>query len=650
MIPYTNYSIFVDKVINRIWIRKNLIWRHIAPVKFAKMLLGKNKIPTQHFLHLLSVTLGDINNQEFKQCISSEDASQIMLWADNAMLHKFNYLGSGWTQLSPMVWNRDFKSDYEWPNGQFYRTYKYGSGERNNDIKVVWELSRCHHLLWLAEAYVLTGKKEYANEVVCQIEHWIDNNPLMYSVNWTCAMDVAFRAINWLYALNLIKRSGVLTDRLCGKIYTSLFEHGFFIINNLEKTIPYSGNHYLSDLVGLLFISSFLRENRAARKWFKFAIKEFCNEVDNEININGVHYENSTSYHRLVSELFLSAYTLLVRQNNITADKIKDKISSLLNFVSAYTKPNRLSPIIGDNDDGRLLPFTPRDFRDHSYLLDFGAILFGKTYPNGYGWSAESYIITSQLPRKSSKLQDHKETFLCPEAGYAIIQNSNTYLIVGNTPFSLKRSMGSCSFVGTHTHSDLLSFELSVFGSDIIVDPGSYVYTSDKISRNKYRSTRMHNTVVIDGQDQHRMPTNNMFGMTADTKNHLLDIENKNSTVIGSYDKICSNGELHHKRQFSLTKNELFITDNLSYAGEHSVELYFHFAPNINITVQNNICIISNNNGLELKMIFDNMFEHEVVASTISPSYGTEKQNLSLRLFSTMNNVKQIITHLIWQK
>lgn len=651
MIAYTNHSVLFDKIINRVWNKKNSIWKYIPLAQHTKNKLGKIDMDQPKLQHLLSVALGSVDVCTFKDSIRQEDAEQIMLWAKKSRAHTFNYLGSGWTQLSPMAWNVDFKSGYEWPQGRFYRSYHQPSSSINSDIKVVWELSRCHHLLWLAEAYMLTGDREYASEVVWQIDHWIDNNPLMYSVNWTCAMDVAFRAINWMYALNMIMSSGVVTDELCRKVYISLFEHGFFISNNLEKNIPYSGNHYLSDLVGMLFISSVFPKNRSARRWNIFALREFCYEVDNQIGPNGVHYENSVSYHRLVTELFVAAYSLLARQHHKVANRVRDKIGSMLDFVSAYIKPNGLSPVIGDNDDGRLLPFVPRDFRDHRYLLDFGETLFGKSYSNGYGDSVESNVMSAQITRRALERVGHKKNeFLCPEAGYAIVKSDAAYLIASNTPFSLKRKMGTGVFVGTHTHSDLLSFELSVLGSDVIVDSGSFVYTSDKEARNKFRSTEMHNTVVVDSQSQHGMSNSKMFIMRADTNNHILHISTnlEQLSIVGSYDKIVADSTLHHNRQFVIANNSLVITDDLSFAGDHLIEMFFHFAPGITLQ-RNGDGVIVETEKFRILIESDKDAHYDIISSETSMSYGTKATNQVLKISSTMHSIKQLETKIVWE-
>ena len=148
-------------------------------------------------------------------------------------------------------------------------------------------------MLFRSEAYQITKDEKYAKEVVDELNDWIDNNPLMYTVNWTCAMEVAIRAVNWIYALTFIKDSQYFDDTIAKKIYQSLYQHGFFIYNNLERTIPYSNNHYISDVIGLLYLGKLFHNTRRGRRWFSYAKKAYYKEVMIQVLPSGVNYEKS---------------------------------------------------------------------------------------------------------------------------------------------------------------------------------------------------------------------------------------------------------------------------------------------------------------------------------------------------------------------
>src|SRR6185503_18896024 len=53
-----------------------------------------------------------------------------------------------------------------------------------------------------------------------------------------------------------------------------------------------------------------------------------------------------------------------------------------------------------------------------------------------------------------------------------------------------------------HGHADALSVQLHAAGYPFLVDSGTFSYNLDYAWRNVFRSTRAHNTVVVDGESQ----------------------------------------------------------------------------------------------------------------------------------------------------
>ncbi len=70
-----------------------------------------------------------------------------------------------------------------------------------------------------------------------------------------------------------------------------------------------------------------------------------------------------------------------------------------------------------------------------------------------------------------------------PDFGLYIFRSSHLYLAV---------RCGAIGYNGAHAHNDQLSVELSIDGEDILVDPGTYLYTPLPERRNEYRSVRAH--------------------------------------------------------------------------------------------------------------------------------------------------------------
>jgi hypothetical protein len=162
-----------------------------------------------------------------------------------------------------------------------------------------------------------------------------------------------------------------------------------------------------------------------------------------------------------------------------------------------------------------------------------------------------------------------------PNAGLYVMRSDDRYFLA------------CCGEVGTaglgnHKHNDLLSFELYAGDKAFIVDPGSYVYTRYPEWRNRFRSTRYHNTVVIDAQEQNRFQDTRLFAMAADStvivhawsstpEMDWLDVEHT------GYGRLTT--PVQHRRIFRFDKRPgtWEITDLLTGAGDHTADWYLHF-------------------------------------------------------------------------
>ena len=103
----------------------------------------------------------------------------------------------------------------------------------NSDLKLPWELSRGHYLVWLAEAWQFTGNRNYLLKLVSLIEDWIESNPYPYGINWTCSMEVAVRMINWIAAFEIFADSETVTIEFAKKFYGMVYQHAVYIDENL---------------------------------------------------------------------------------------------------------------------------------------------------------------------------------------------------------------------------------------------------------------------------------------------------------------------------------------------------------------------------------------------------------------------------------
>ena len=565
--------------------------------------------------------------------------------------HVFDLLGSEKINLGKNInWHCDFKSGYSWNPNTFYLDIKYGDME-GVDIKVPWELSRFEHLSILGEAYWLTNDERYTKEFINQIEDWIDNNPLLYGVNWRCTMDVAIRVCNWILGYYFFKDSREITDEFLIKFLKSLLAHGRHIEKNLEKSWRrLTSNHYLSDIVGLTYLGIFFKDTKVGKNWLKFGIQELKKEMEKQVYPDGCDFEASTCYHRLVLELFFfSTLLIVINDKNFNGENYKkisekifgkeyaERLYKMFDAVLYLLKPNGKMPQIGDNDNGRLHIFSNEDTLDTRYLLTLGAIFFkeSKFKIKEFGFCEEILWIFGE---KGCKIwQSLRENYLKNiknkaflSAGWYIMRNNKDYCIVSCGPNGQNGNGGHC-------HNDKLSFELMIDGKDVIVDPGTYVYTPLPEWRNKFRSTSFHNTVVIDNQEQNRF--NGFFSIKKDTDikiNQWQNSENYNNLNIehDGYERLIS--PVVHHRQITYNKKERswIIEDMLIGKEEHQIDLYLHFPPNTKITEKSEnkfIIQTKNNNNINVTISSTKTnIESLMQKSWYSPEYGIKTPSIEI--------------------
>lgn len=546
--------------------------------------------------------------------------------ADMICNHTFNILGNGSVRVSPegsgyrnIEWHSDFKSGYRWNPETFYSYTPYGHQE-GVDIKVPWELSRFQHLNILGQAYLLTKDRKYAEEVRNQIADWISNNQFCFGVNWKCAMDVAIRAVNWLVAMEYFAEDDLFSDAFYKEFYASIYEHGKYIHSHLEYAGKWTTNHYLADIAGLFFISVYCPFFKESAEWQKFSFNELHREIKKQVYPDGCSFESSTSYHRLALEMFFYSELLGRRAGIEFSEDYKDKLKKMFEALMYCMKPNGMIPQIGDNDSGRFLQFSLRDVLDHSYLPGMAALHFKDDsfklrqfkLDEDVVWLYDHKAVTAwdSLDFREDKLESHS----FPDAGWYVIRNNNDYCLI---------SCGPNGGDGWHSHNDKLSFELVVNGHDVIVDPGTYVYTSYPEERNKFRSTGYHNTVKFDGYEQNEIPEKVMFSLPDRVEINNASLKEDKSNIMFQ-GKICYS-DISHRRTVTYDKIDRSwkIEDYLICPENTGAKLLFHLAPTV--TTDGRYILLKDSGG-KIASIEVEGLELQKGKYDYSPEYGVKKE------------------------
>ena len=513
-----------------------------------------------------------------------DEVAGVVATADAALRHEFDLLGSGPKALGPRLpWLDDFKTGRHYPI-QYCRDIQYMELDKPTDVKVPWELSRCQHFTALGQAYWLTGDEKYAREYRDEIEDWIAANPFAYSVNWACAMDVALRAINWIWGFYFMAGSAACADPAFRRsLLRSLYLHGEFVLAHLERG-DVNGNHYLSDGAGLVFLGLFFRHTPQGRRWLGEGKAIVIDEMLLQVSEDGVDFEQSTSYQRLVLELFMTSYLLLEKYGDRVPDAHTARLARMLEFVSAYTKPDGLAPLIGDADDGRVQKLGAQRLNDHRYLVSTGAVRFARTdfkAAAGQFWSESFWLLGPQGAAAFDALADvptELQSKAFAAGGFYVLRSPAAHVVIDCGEVGMRGR-------GGHGHNDITSFELFLGGMNVVSDCGAYLYTASREWRNKFRSTAFHNVAQVGDEELNRyIGPDALWQLMYDA--HPVDIR-WSAPGVGGYFHGGHDGYARLTQPVASTREvyvdpglaRVAVRDRLVGAGSQPVIWRFHFDP-----------------------------------------------------------------------
>ena len=221
-----------------------------------------------------------------------------------------------------------------------------------------------------------------------------------------------------------------------------------------------------------------------------------------------------------------------------------------------------------------------------------------------------------------------------PDSGFYTMRHNRNYLIFNGSNRGLYLD-GKLSSL--HTHSDLFSFDLYIKDKAFIIDPGTYVYTSNRDERNLFRSTSKHNTVVVDNFNQDVLDENNLFQISCKSISSINKwITNNQMDIISAEHNgyMRLNEPVKHTRTIIFNKllENWFITDELSGSGVHDFQVFFHFNEHINVLIVDKNTIITESEGINIELSFKSNSAFKIVknSSYISKSYGTKVKSDSI--------------------
>ena len=565
----------------------------------------------------------------------ADETTKLIEWAGIVTKeHRWRLLGFGEKSFGqPIGWHRDPLSGRIWPL-DYHADIPLWHNDRS-DIRVLWELNRLGHFTTLGRAYLLTTDEEFAVEFFAQLESWQEQNPVGRGANWSCAMEVALRAMNLLVAFSLFRRSLNLNEDRLLTLLTMFDQHGAHVRRNLEFSHIATSNHYLSDLAGLLWLGIMLPELSAAPEWREWAFSEMLREMDKQVLPDGADYEGSTAYHCFVVELFLYSFILCRANEMQIEDRYWRKLHAMLVYLRDMLRPDGLVPLVGDADGGHVLPLGYRDANDRAYLLAIGAAVFKDSQFKLSAGAAPPellWVLGEDGLQAYDQLATGKEpsSWAFPDAGTYVLRHEDMYLLFNANGAKNGRP-------SSHRHNDVLSIEVSACGRAFIVDPGSFVYTADLSERHLFRSTSSHSTIQIDDAEQNTIRDDGPFVIGEEARAEVLNWEStpERDRVVAEHSGYLRLADsVTHRRMISFHKQDRWwlIEDEILGRGEHKIVARFHFADGLEVELSGKNSVIARDQMSGARLIVRSLDLHrpaELEAQFTSRHYGSKAASFS---------------------
>ncbi|NDD29334.1 MAG: hypothetical protein EB084_13815 [Proteobacteria bacterium] len=559
--------------------------------------------------------------------MGEHERARVRMAATRAARHEVDLLGSGPVDLGPRIdWHTDFKSGLAFPDTHA-RAIDYADLCRPSDVKVPWELSRLQWALPLGQAWTLDRDDRWASAARDIIEQWIDANPVGRGPAWAIAMEAAMRIFTWTWLFHALGDAPSWRDpSFRVRFLRTLFLHGEHV-HDYREWSDVNGNHCTADAAALVFAGLFFGAGRAPKRWADTGWRLLCEEMPRQVLDDGVDFEGSVPYHRLVLELFLLPALYRKAQGLDVPETYASRLRAMDGFTRAYMRSDGSSPWLGDADDGRALPLGGQAIDDHRYLTQIVSDAFGGAAPLEHEPSEVLWVLGPRA-RQASPSAPLPSSSAFPTGGVYIMRNARDHVLIDASPVGMAGR-------GGHGHNDCLAFDAMLDGVHLISDRGTFVYTASALERNRFRSTASHNTPQVDGAEINRLDEAALWTLGRDAEPHIdvwstseaRDVFEGRHT---GYHRLPSPVTPVRRITLEHATHTLMVEDRFEGSGPHRVDVHLYLAPGVPVESLGD-------RAVRLARRFVARFEGDgwrlhIAPTRVSPSYGTARDSYLLHL------------------
>jgi uncharacterized heparinase superfamily protein len=409
--------------------------------------------------------------------------------------------------------------------------------------------------------------------VLAFVDAWIGVHPPGSDCAWD-PYPTALRIVNWFDVLSTLGADAPAAWR--SRVVESVWLQAAWLERRLERHLL--GTHLLKDAKALAIAGAAFGDAPAAARWRRGAHAILRRELARQVRADGGHVEPSIAYHALALEDVLDLLAFGIGAGTVLGTELAATAARMLDYLAVVQTPAGGVPLLGDaGADASPLPAALFDFAARLGLEVRAAPDFAKPTLISSGAAGASGGVT-----------------WLPESGIAVYRDAHQYLladVAGIGP----------SHLSAHGHCDSLSFEWWVDGVPIVVDTGTTSYEVGPL-RDACRATHAHNTLEIDGREQHEIWA--AFRVARRARVHARRDE---STVTATL-RPWHDRRVRVERRFEFSTGGVFIRDRVEGPSAHTVASRLHLHPDCELRREGSVLHVRHGRAtaaIELDVAFE---------------------------------------------
>ncbi len=415
--------------------------------------------------------------------------------------------------------------------------------EKTELEKSVW-LNRFYWLPSFSRLYFLTKDIGYLEDMMKVVRLWIKDNPRTTEnpksrYNWY-DMQVAWRAIHlsWCYFLG----EDGLSEEDKMLLLHSLEEHSEVLAEGFGKATLNEFNHQAHGALAMLYLGILFPGFHNAKELTEGGIHILEHHIKHAFYNDGGNVEQMFGYYPFETCIFRDAYLLCV-SNGITPPRnIRSLLKKMVTYLLYVAQPDGTMPPVNDSYP---MPV-------ETTIETFGEVLKSEIVINEVG---SKYFPDTQIGLMRSGMSEKDDWYVLANPA---------------------------KLIGSHAHAGRLGFVAWLGQQPVFVESGCNNYDEPSLP-NWYRTSRAHNTVLIDGQQDEATSGDRLWVGKRYTENRITNwIEKENYHMVRMFSPSSeeSNNAVSWTRNLVLIRNNyMLIYDYFEAQESHDYEILLHLPP-----------------------------------------------------------------------